>query len=129
MASRLVNVAGASDYFLGGVVTYATSFKRSLLKVEAKDVVSEESAIEMAKGVRALTGSNVALSFTGVAGPSEQNGHPVGTCFVGLDIDGEVSAHELKLPGDRDRIRQFAAISGQDLLRRALLGLVKKSGV
>ena len=129
VASRIVNVAGASEYFLGGVVTYATPFKRSLLGVEASDVVSVESAIEMAKGVRALTGSNVALSFTGVAGPSEQNGHPVGTCFVGLDVDGEASAHELKLPGDRDRIRQFAAISGQDLLRRALVGLVKKAGV
>jgi len=56
-----------------------------------------------------------------VAGPAEQEGQPVGTVWLGMTIKGQSEAHHLWLPGDRDRIRQFATISLLDLLRKRLL--------
>jgi nicotinamide-nucleotide amidase len=56
-----------------------------------------------------------------VAGPAEQDGQPVGTVWMGLALDGHLEAATVRLPGDRDRVRQFATISLLDLLRRRLL--------
>ena len=78
--------------------------------------------MQMADGVRQLLGADVGLSVTGVAGPSEQDGQPVGTVWFGIAIDDEVDATHLRLPGDRPRIRQFAAISLVNLARKRLLG-------
>ena len=75
----------------------------------------------MASGARKQLQSDVGLAVTGVAGPAEQDGQPVGTVFLGLDLEGDTEAVHLQLPGDRDRIRQFATISLLDLLRRRLL--------
>ena len=106
---------------LGGVVSYATEAKRRVLDVGG-DVVTGDAALTMARSVRELFGADVGLSLTGVAGPERQEGQPVGTVFVGLAIsDGEPEALELRLPGDRKRIREFATISALDLLRRRLL--------
>jgi nicotinamide-nucleotide amidase len=63
----------------------------------------------------------VGLGITGVAGPDEQEGQPAGTVFMGVALDGKTEAVPMRLPGDRDRVRQFAAISLMDLLRRRLL--------
>jgi nicotinamide-nucleotide amidase len=71
-----------------------------------------------------VLGSDVGLAFTGVAGPAEQEGQPVGTVYVGMAIDGEAESVHLRLPGDRDRVRQFATISGLNLLRLRLLSRV-----
>jgi nicotinamide mononucleotide (NMN) deamidase PncC len=60
----------------------------------------------------------VGLAVTGVAGPDEQEGQPVGTVWVGLSVDGAVTTRNLWLPGDRDRVRQMTVISALDLLRR-----------
>ena len=71
-----------------------------------------------------MTGSDVGLGITGVAGPDDQEGVDPGTIFVGLQFpDGTVSTRELHLPGDRERVRQYGAISALDLLRRALIDL------
>lgn len=122
VAARLVDVPGASEVFRGGVVTYATDVKRSLLGVGATKVVSGECAVEMAEGVRRLVGSDVGLSVTGVAGPAEEDGEPVGTVWFGLALPGvEPEAMRIRLPGDRERIRQFATISLLNLLRLRLL--------
>ena len=78
----------------------------------------------MAEGVRRVVGSDVGLSVTGVAGPAEQEDQPVGTVWFGLAIPGrETEAVHVKLPGQRDQIRQFACITLMDLLRRRLLEL------
>jgi nicotinamide mononucleotide (NMN) deamidase PncC len=74
----------------------------------------------MAVGVRSLLGSDIGLAVTGVAGPTEQDGQPVGTVFVGLAIGDTVQNVALRLPGDRPRIRSYSAISALDALRRAL---------
>jgi nicotinamide-nucleotide amidase len=124
IASRLVNVPGASAWFRGGVVAYHSQVKFDVLEVPVGPVVSEAAAAAMAEGVCRVTGSDVGLGITGVAGPDDQEGVTPGTIFVGLRLpDGTTTARELHVPGDRDRVRQYGAISALDLLRRALIDL------
>jgi nicotinamide-nucleotide amidase len=124
IASRLVNVPGASAWFRGGVVAYHEQVKFDVLDVPVGPVVSEAAAAAMATGVCRVTGSDVGLGITGVAGPDDQEGVGPGTIFVGLQLsDGTLSTRELHLPGDRERVRQYGAISALDLLRRALIDL------
>ena len=120
MASRLVNIVGASTWFRGGVVSYSSDVKFDLLGVPRGPVVSPTAAEAMASGVRTLLGSDVGLSVTGVAGPDEQDGQPAGTVFVGIAMADRVQHVALRLPGDRPRIRSYSAISALDALRRAL---------
>ncbi|HEV3327833.1 MAG TPA: competence/damage-inducible protein A [Acidimicrobiales bacterium] len=121
VASRLVNVEGASRWFRGGVVSYAADVKRLLLGVPEGPVVTAEAAESMAAGVRTALQSDVGLSLSGVAGPDPDEGVEVGTVFVGLVIgDRAPTSVRLRLPGDRQRIRDYATISALDALRRAL---------
>ena len=120
IASRLVNVVGASTWFRGGVVSYASDVKFDVLGVPHGPVVGATAAEAMATGVRTLLGSDVGLSVTGVAGPEEQDGQPAGTVFVGVAIGERVDHVALHLPGDRPRVRSYSAISALDALRRAL---------
>jgi len=120
IASRLVGVAGASHWFRGGVVSYASDVKFDLLKVPVGPVVSAAAAEAMAIGVRILLKADVGLSVTGVAGPEEQDGQPAGTVFVGLSFGENLQHAALRLPGDRPRVRAYSAISALDVLRRAL---------
>jgi nicotinamide-nucleotide amidase len=80
------------------------------------------TAEAMARGARRLLGADVALAVTGVAGPAEQDGRPVGTVCFGVDIQGEVTSTTVRFPGEREMVRQFAAISLLDALRRRLIG-------
>ncbi|HEY3943293.1 MAG TPA: competence/damage-inducible protein A [Acidimicrobiales bacterium] len=122
IASRLVDVEGASAWFRGSVVSYATDVKRTVLGVGDGPVVSERAAAEMATAARRLLGADVGLAITGVAGPTEQDGRSPGTVFVGLALpDAPAVARELRVPGARNQVRSFAVISALDLLRRALL--------
>ncbi len=125
ISSRIVSVPGASQFFKGSVVSYATSVKRNLLGVSSEEVVSKQAALEMAKGVMSALDAEVGISTTGVAGPDSQEDQPVGTVWVGLCIaraDGLFTeAKEFKFPsGDRATIRSLTAISLMDLLRRRL---------
>jgi nicotinamide-nucleotide amidase len=124
IASRLVNVPGASAWFRGGVVAYHEQVKFDVLGVPVGPVVTEAAAAAMAEGVRRATGADVGLGITGVAGPDDQEGVAPGTIFVGLSLASEsTSTRALRLPGDRERVRQYGAISALDLLRRALIDL------
>ena len=120
IASRLVNVVGASQWFRGGVVSYASEVKFELLGVARGPVVSGDAAEAMASGVRRLLGADVGLSVTGVAGPEEQDDQPAGTVFVGVAVGQHVEHVQLRLPGDRPRVRAYSAISALDVLRRTL---------
>jgi nicotinamide-nucleotide amidase len=120
IASRLVNVVGASKWFRGGVVSYASQVKFDVLDVPLGPVVSGEAARAMAVGVRRVLRADVGLSVTGVAGPEEQDGHPPGTVFVGISLGDVITDVKLRLPGDRPRIRAYSAISALDALRKAL---------
>ena len=119
-ASRLVNVPGASSWFRGSVVSYASEVKFSVLGVTPGPVVSAEAAEEMAQGVRRVLGSDVGLAVTGVAGPEGQDGHGPGTVFVGLAVGDTVTHRQLRVPGDRARVRSFSAIGSLDALRQLL---------
>jgi competence/damage-inducible protein CinA-like protein len=120
-ASRLVNVPGASRWFRGSVVSYASEVKFDVLGVPEGPVVSEAAARAMAEGARSVLGADVGLSMTGVAGPDAQDDQPPGTVFVGLARAGRATeAFAFTVPGDRDRVRQYATIGALDLLRRTL---------
>ncbi len=111
LATRLSDVPGSSEAYLGGVVSYATGVKIDVLGVpddivEEHGVVSAECARAMADGVRRLTGATYAVSTTGVAGPAEQEGKPVGTVYVGLAGPSGVDALALDLTGDRPTIQE-----------------------
>ena len=121
MGARLTSVPGASDVFHGGIVSYASEVKFSLLGVPQGPVVTEQAARAMAEGARLVLNADVALATTGVAGPAEQEGQPAGTVFLGLAMADTSEAVQVKLPGDRQRIRQYAVISAFDLLRKQLM--------
>ncbi len=115
VVAELVSVTGASAVVRGGVVAYATELKSSLLGVDAellaeKGPIDPEVVRQMAEGVRWRLGhggvpTDIGLATTGVAGPDQQDGHPVGEVWIGLAIGGRVEAHGLTLGGDRAAIR------------------------
>jgi nicotinamide-nucleotide amidase len=121
IASRLTDIPGASDVFRGAVVSYASEVKYDVLGVPEGPVVSGEAAEAMAIGACRVLGSDVAIAVTGVAGPEEQEGMPVGTVFLAIAEGDDAQSLMIRLPGDRARVRQFATISVLDLLRRSLL--------
>jgi nicotinamide-nucleotide amidase len=121
LASRAVAVPGASRWFVGGVVSYASSVKAELLGVTGP-IVSAEAAAAMADGVRELLHSDVGLATTGVAGPDSQEGKEPGTAFAGIALGaGPAIGVALRLFGGRTRVREMGTIAAYDLLRRELL--------
>jgi nicotinamide-nucleotide amidase len=116
LASVLSATPGASEVFVGGVVTYATELKRRLLEVTASSIISGECAVQMAVGARTLLQADWALATTGVAGPDLQEGQPVGTVFVGLAGRDTARFVRLSLEGDRAAIRDGACVGALDLL-------------
>jgi competence/damage-inducible protein CinA-like protein len=120
VAGRLTAIPGASDVFRGAVVSYASEVKFDLLEVSSGPVVNEPAAIEMAEGVQRLLGADVGLSLTGVAGPTEQDGVPVGTVCIGVALPTGSHATTVRLGSLREQVRQFAVINSLDLLRRRL---------
>ncbi len=127
ITSRLVNVPGVSKVLLEGVVAYSNEAKMNRLNISEKilrkyGAVSKECAMEMAKNVALLSSSHIGLSATGIAGP-EGGGKkkPVGLVYLGLYIKGKLSYKELKLSGNRDRIRRMTTINALDFLRREII--------
>jgi nicotinamide-nucleotide amidase len=127
VSGRLTGVAGASEVYRGAVVSYASEVKFDVLGVEEGPVVTEDAAIAMAEGARKVLGADVGLALTGVAGPSEQDGMRPGTLFAAVALpDGEpdrVTSVHVRLPGDREMMRQLSVISALDLLRKRLLDI------
>ena len=121
VAMRLTAIPGASAVFRGGVVAYASEVKHGVIDVPRGPVVSLDAARAMAAGAARRLGADIGLATTGVAGPDRQEGHAPGTVFLGLHRDGESEAHEVRLPGDRERIRQYAVIALLNLLRLRLV--------
>jgi nicotinamide-nucleotide amidase len=120
VGARLTAIPGASKVFRGSIVAYASDVKFSLLGVPEGPVVSAEAAAAMALGACRVLGTDVGLATTGVAGPDEQDGQPVGTVFLALALNGETRVERTGLPGRRDNIRQLAVISLLNMLRLQL---------
>jgi nicotinamide-nucleotide amidase len=121
VGGRLTDIPGASDVFRGGVISYATEVKQSLLGVSEGPVVNEIAAQQMAVGVRNRLGADIGLSLTGVAGPAEQDGQPVGTLFVGMVGPGFEEVRQANMPGVREMMRQFSVITALGFLRQQLI--------
>ena len=129
LAQRVTSIAGSSDYFLGGAVTYSNELKTKLVGVPAAmlaehGAVSEPVARSMAEGVRRELKSDWGVGITGIAGPGGGTPEkPVGTVHIAVagPRDGEVEHRRLRLPGDRDRVRRFSAQIALEMLRRRLL--------
>jgi nicotinamide-nucleotide amidase len=125
LGSRITATAGASEYFRGSIVSYATEVKEDLLGVpswilDEHGPVSAPVARAMAQGARDKLKADVAVALTGVAGPTEQ-GRPVGTVVVAVAGPlGEV-VREVRFPGDRNTIRTLAVSAGLNLVRLYLL--------
>ncbi len=125
LAARLTDVPGASRSFVGGVVSYATRVKVSLLGVppevvQEHGVVSEECALAMARGVRDGLDATWGLATTGVAGPDQQEGRAVGTVWVAIAGPAGATTRLLALGGDRAAIRQTSSDSVLELLAQEL---------
>jgi len=127
IADRLTSVAGSSEYFKGGVVSYSNEAKVRILKVKCETIedygaVSEQAAIEMAEGARKLLGVDVCVSDTGIAGPSGGSpGKPVGLFYVGLATNEGCLSQERVFSGNREENKWNAAEAALDMLRRHLL--------
>jgi nicotinamide-nucleotide amidase len=126
VAERITSIAGSSKYFVGGFLAYSNRMKQEVLGVDAALIqehtaVSEEVARAMAEGARARSGAVYAVSTTGEAGPESSTGAPVGTVYVGIAGPDKSEARRFNLPGDRTRVRMFAAQGALDYLRRWLL--------
>ena len=122
VSGRLTSIPGASDVLRGSVVSYSSEVKFDLLGVPRGPVVNEAAAVAMAEGARRVLGADVALSLTGVAGPAEQDGQPVGTLCIAVAMNGRSTVSTtLRMPGQRDQMRQMSVISSLDFLRREIL--------
>jgi nicotinamide-nucleotide amidase len=128
LGARLTAISGSSDVVHGGVIAYANDTKRDLLgvnedSIRAHGAVSEEVVRQMASGARRAANATVGLAITGVAGPNGGTpDKPVGTVWIGVDVNGAVETRLLKMWGDRQEIRERAAQWTMEMLRKALLG-------
>ncbi len=121
LGGRVTETSGSSAYYLGGFQTYTDAMKTQLLGVDpallvAHTAVSEPVALAMAQGARERTGATYAVSLTGYA-----EGDQAGLCFAGLATPHHVHCRQLKLFGDRHRVRSLAVIQALDWLRKSLL--------
>jgi nicotinamide-nucleotide amidase len=126
LGARLTTIPGSSDVFVGGVIAYDDEVKVKLLGVDAAALrthgaVSEETAREMATGIRRSLGAEIGIAITGVAGPSGGTPEkPVGLVWIAVDLNGRVRANHRIYPGHREEIRQRATQSALDVVRRML---------
>jgi nicotinamide-nucleotide amidase len=128
---RLTNIAGSSDVFLGGIVSYSNDVKESLLGVRAETLsllgaVSVETAAEMAAGVRRSLGTSYGLSVTGIAGPGGGSAEkPVGLVFMAVADDRGTVTERHQFGGSRPDIKQRSSQAALNLLRKRILGKIE----
>ena len=125
LSATLSQRPGSSATYRGGLVVYATDLKGSLAGVPeallaTHGAVAAETAEALAFGARSRLGATWGIGVTGVAGPSEQEGKPVGTVHIALAGPSGSQVRTVRLPGDRDRVRLLTVTAALDLLRRAL---------
>lgn len=126
ISHRLTNIPGSSYYFDAGVVSYSNESKMKILEVEMSSLlefgaVSEEVAVQMAKGVRKITDADIGISTTGICGPeggSEEK--PVGLVYVAIDYLGKVKCDKCLFSGERKEIKQKTADYTLNLLKERL---------
>ena len=130
IAKRFTDIPGASSVFLGGAVVYTNEVKARLLgldpkMIEEKGAVSREVAVALAEQVRRLTGADIGIGVTGLAGPDGDGVHEVGTVFVSMAVEENTYVRALSLGPKRTRsyIRRMSGNHAYDMMRRWLNGL------
>ncbi len=127
LAQSMTSVPGASNVFSQGFVTYSNKAKHKLLGVsndtlEKYGAVSEQTAAEMAEGTLSLSGADIAVSVSGVAGPdSDERGNPVGLVYIGIATKDNTFAKRFTFSGNREKIRTRACVSAYTLVREQLI--------
>ncbi|RPI89404.1 MAG: CinA family protein [Chloroflexi bacterium] len=122
LGSRITDVPGSSEYFLGSVVAYAYEAKADLLGVSwdtlnTKGAVSSETVLEMARGIRDLMKADIAISVSGIAGPGGGTpDKPVGTTWIGLVTRKGEWAQIFHFSGDREQNKNFAVEAALKML-------------
>ena len=130
IANMLTNVSGSSDYFVYSGITYANQAKIDILNVSKKTIdqygaVHEETAKEMARGARRISGARFGLATSGIAGPTGgTEDKPVGTVCIGLATPRECTGRRFHFWfGSRIMNKQVFAVAALDVLRREILGV------
>ena len=127
ISTRVTDIAGSSEYFLLGAVTYANSAKMGVLHVPEElliryGAVSREVACAMADGVREVAGSDLAIATTGIAGPDGgTRDKPVGTVYIALSDGHACQVQCYRFAGDRNQVRQLTATAALELLHSRLM--------
>ncbi|MDA8229000.1 MAG: competence/damage-inducible protein A [Desulfitobacterium hafniense] len=127
LGAALTQESGSSEFFLGGVISYSNSLKVGILGInqctlDSVGAVSQETAREMAEGVRKLTGAKIGMSITGIAGPTGgSHEKPVGLVYIGLAAHEGVEARRFQFFGGRDSVRQLSVNAALQWLRCYLL--------
>ena len=131
VGAMLTAVPGSSDWYVGGVISYANAVKKHLLGVRQEDLdregaVSEPVVRSMALGVCEAAGAQTAMSVSGVAGPGGGSAEkPVGTVWIGWAVCGRSRARVFHFAGDRDKIR----VQATEAAIEGLLNWLEESGV
>ena len=124
VCGKIVNVAGASEVFRGGYITYSNKQKRNVIGVkkstrEKYGAVSEQVAAEMAKGVREVSKADVAISTTGIAGPGGGTPEkPVGLVYIGCAVKNKVYVEKFNFSGSRNKVRESTVVAALSMVRK-----------
>ena len=125
-AREITAVSGASHFFKGALVTYASEEKNRILGISYQDidqygVVSREVAAQMASNGQKLLNVDYCVSFTGNAGPTAMEGKPVGLIYIGVAIYDKVEVYEFNLEGSRDDIQKEGVRNALEILEKKIL--------
>ena len=127
ISKTLTEIPGISQVFMSGVVSYSNNAKINILGVKPETIekygaVSQNTAIEMAENIKQISGTDIGLSVTGLAGPAGATEEkPIGLVYVALATKDGVESKELRLWGERNRIRNVTCLHALDMVRRYLL--------
>ena len=125
ICNAVTNMPGSSGFFDLGVVVYSEEAKRTVLGISASllrkhGTVSEEAAVAMAKGAKRLSGSDVSLSVTGVAGPESIEGKEVGLIYMAVAMEDMEETQGIRLTGEREDIKRQASLEALQFLNQVL---------
>ncbi|WJG70772.1 competence damage-inducible protein A [Spiroplasma ixodetis Y32] len=125
-AQEITSIAGASKYFSGGFIAYTNESKINIVKIkkttiEKYGVISKQCAIEMALNTQKILKTNIAISFTGNAGPNALENKPVGLVYVGIVINDNIWCEVLNISGNRNEIRSTIVAKAVVILKKNLL--------
>lgn len=132
LSARLINVAGVSDCYKAGFITYSNKSKRKLLGVKRPTLdkygaVSAQTAEEMAKGAALAAKSDVAVAITGIAGPDGGSKEkPVGLVYIACNVKGKITVEKFQFKGNRAKVREGAVSAALGLMRRCILEYYSK---